>query len=126
MMNEKGHTADSCTASILAVQDALYVLNGKWKLPMIVALLNGPQRFKDIQRSLKTITPRVLSKELRELELNDFVTRRVYDTVPVSITYELTSYSKTLNPVIDSLRDWGSKHRERIVKTRKLEQVQEV
>lgn len=80
----------------------------------------------DIQCSLKTITPMVLSKELREPDLNDFVTRRVYDTVPVSITYELILYSKTLKPVIDSLRNWDCKHRERIVKTRKLEHAQEV
>jgi len=80
----------------------------------------------DIQCYLKTITPMVLSKELREPDLNDFVTRRVYDTVPVSITYELILYSKTLKPVIDSLRNWGCKHRERIVKTRKLEHAQEI
>ena len=89
--------------------------------PLIVALLNGPQRFKDLQQSLKVITPKVLSKELRDLELNDFVFRKVYDTVPVMITYELTAYSSTLNPIIDSLRDWGVKHKQRIVEVRKLE-----
>lgn len=125
MMTDTVHTPASCTASIMAVQDALYVLNGKWKIPLIVALLNGPQRFKDIQQSLKVITPKVLSKELRDLELNDFVFRKVYDTVPVMITYELTAYSSTLNPIIDSLRDWGVKHKQRIVEVRKLEMSME-
>lgn len=66
MMNKKGHTTDSCTASILPVQFALYVLNRKWKLSMTVALLNGPQRLKEIQRSFKTITPQVLFKRAQE------------------------------------------------------------
>lgn len=122
-MLEKGivESAESCMASINAVQDALYVLNGKWKLPLIVSLLNGPKRFGDIQRALKLITPRVLSKELRDLELNEFVRRNVYDTVPVTVTYELTTYSSSLNPILDSLKDWGKQHKQRLVENRRSE-----
>lgn len=100
------HPPEACTASIAAVKDALYVLNGKWKLPLIVALLNGPKRFKEIQRSLNEITPKVLSKELRELELNGFVERKVFNTIPVTINYELTPYSESLDEVIESLKSW--------------------
>jgi DNA-binding HxlR family transcriptional regulator len=108
-------------ASINAVRDALYVLNGKWKMPLIIALVNGPKRFKDIQRSLQDITPKVLSKELRDLEMNEFVERKVYDTVPVTVTYELTPYADTLGPILEALRSWGTEHRQRIVESRRSE-----
>jgi DNA-binding HxlR family transcriptional regulator len=108
------HKSKACTESIVAVKDALYVLNGKWKLPLIIALTSGPMRFKEIQRTVDKITPKVLSKELKELELNDFVTRKVYDTTPVTVEYQLTDYSQTLNKVINELREWGMQHRKRI------------
>jgi DNA-binding HxlR family transcriptional regulator len=102
-----------------SVKDALYVLSGKWKLPLILALSEGPMRFNEVQKALADITPKVLSKELRELELNEFVERKVFDTVPVTVTYELTPYSQSVWPIIDALKEWGSQHRERIVKTRR-------
>ncbi len=122
-MKKRNLNHADCNSSLTAVRDALYVLNGKWKLPLIVTLSGGAKRFKEIQRALIEITPKVLSKELRELELNDFVTRKVFDTVPVTVMYELTTYSETLDPIIDSLRDWGLNHRDHIVKERKQEAV---
>lgn len=115
------HSPEACLTSINAVRDALYVLNGKWKIPLIVALLNGAKRFTEIQRSLDHITPKVLSKELRDLELNGFVERKVFNTVPVTITYELTPYSKSLDEVIESLRSWGTRHRQYLVENRRAE-----
>ena len=111
------HTPEACNAAISSVKDALYVLSGKWKLPLIVALIQGAKRFNDIQRSLDGITPKILSKELRELELNDFVVRRVEPTVPVTVIYELTEYSKSLDKIITELKEWGHQHRERIIKS---------
>ncbi len=108
------HSKEACKASVNAVRDALYVLNGKWKLPMLVSLINGPKRFKELQRDLEDITPKVLSKELRDLELNGFVTRTVYDTTPVTVIYERTDYANSLSKVISELHDWGMKHREHI------------
>lgn len=110
------HNPTECTASIAAVKDALYVLNGKWKLPLIIALQDGPKRFKDIQRALGEITPRVLSKELKELELNEFIERKVYTGTPVLVTYNLTGYSESLDKVLTELRQWGLQHRQRIMK----------
>lgn len=114
-MDKRNYTPQTCTASINAVKDALYVLNGKWKLPLIVALTAGPRRFKEIQRDLNGITARVLSKELRELELNLFVERKVFSTVPVTIIYELTGYSDSLDPIIEALKNWGIRHKKQIV-----------
>jgi len=111
----KDHTSEACLQSIAAIRDTLYVLSGKWKLPIIVALSNGPQRFKDLQRSLEDITPKILSKELKELEMNDFVTRTVYATSPVTVEYALTKYSETLDSIIEKMREWGLQHRKRIM-----------
>jgi DNA-binding HxlR family transcriptional regulator len=114
--NKIEHNSETCKSSIIAVKDALYVLNGKWKLPLILALQDGPKRFKDIQRALGEITPRVLSKELKELELNEFIERKVYTGTPVTVTYSLTGYSESLGNVLDELRKWGMQHRQRIMK----------
>ncbi|UKT64077.1 winged helix-turn-helix transcriptional regulator [Pedobacter mucosus] len=110
---------ENCPEGVAGIRDALYVLNGKWKLPLIFTLSSGPMRFKDIQRSIGDITPKILSKELKELELNEFVIRNVYATTPVTITYQLTSYSQSLDKVLIELKDWGIQHRKRIVASRK-------
>jgi DNA-binding HxlR family transcriptional regulator len=115
----KIHTPEACNAHVNAVKDALYVLNGKWKLPLIVALSTGPKRFNDLQRTLGDITPKILSKELKELELNEFVERKVFSTEPITTIYELTPYSGSLSNVIDALQKWGKQHRARIVSNRK-------
>jgi DNA-binding HxlR family transcriptional regulator len=124
------HTPETCNQSIAAVRDTLYVLSGKWKLPIIIALSSGPSRFKDLQRHLRDITPKVLSKELKELELNEFVTRTVYATSPVTVEYELTKYSQSLNKIIDEMREWGLQHRKRMMSNsrvaKKGKELQEV
>ncbi|WP_339876857.1 helix-turn-helix domain-containing protein [uncultured Algoriphagus sp.] len=103
-----------CTGIIRPVQDALDVLNGKWKLPIIVALLHGYKRFSEISRQVPGITDRMLSKELRDLELNQLVKRKVYDTFPVTVEYTMTQYGETLKDVINALHIWGENHRRKI------------
>lgn len=110
------HTDEVCKASSAAVRDTLYVLSGKWKLPIIISLKGGPKRFKELHRLLHEITPKILSKELKELEMNDFITRTVYATSPVTVEYELTKYSMSLDDIINAMKDWGLKHRKRIMK----------
>ncbi|MHB8259213.1 MAG: winged helix-turn-helix transcriptional regulator [Bacteroidia bacterium] len=107
-------STSECSKSLLPVQDALYVLSGKWKIPIIIALIHGNKRFKELHREIKGITAKMLSKELKELELNTLVKRTVYDSIPVSVEYELTTYGITLDKVIIALRDWGLKHRQKI------------
>jgi DNA-binding HxlR family transcriptional regulator len=120
-MKQPIHTTEACTQSIGAVRDTLYVLSGKWKLPIIIALSSGPSRFKDLQRSLNDITPKILSKELKELELNEFVTRTVYATSPVTVEYALTKYSQSLNKIIEEMREWGTQHRKRMMNNSRKE-----
>ena len=109
------HSSSACSQSLQGVQDALYVLSGKWKLPIIIVLSGSPKRFRELQRLVVGITAKVLSKELKELELNEFLVRDVYATTPVVIEYQLTEDSQSLNSVIQALRDWGVQHRERII-----------
>ncbi|MFC5407976.1 winged helix-turn-helix transcriptional regulator [Larkinella bovis] len=100
-----------CMGILRPIRDALDVLNGKWKLPIIVALTFGEKRFGEISREVHGITDRVLSKELQDLVMNGLVKRTVTDTFPVKVTYALTPHSESLQEVIDSLRKWGVLHR---------------
>jgi DNA-binding HxlR family transcriptional regulator len=109
-------TAQQCTASLGAVADALYAIGGKWKLRIIIALSEGNKRFNELQRRVEGISAKVLSNELKELEMNGFIKRTVYTGMPVVVEYELTEYSKTLRDVMRSLSEWGAMHRERIMK----------
>lgn len=107
-------TVQQCTASLNAVGDALYAIGGKWKLRIIIALSSGNIRFNDLQRLVTGISARVLSNELKELEMNGFVKRNVYTGYPVVVEYELTPYSQTLEKVLHSLSEWGAMHREKV------------
>jgi DNA-binding HxlR family transcriptional regulator len=102
------HSKETCSAAANAIRDALYVIGGKWKLPILMTLAGGPQRFRELQKALVDITPKVLSKELKELELNEFVSRTV------TVEYSLTHYSTSLQKVLIELRDWGFAHRQRL------------
>jgi len=104
-----------CKKNLLPVKDALDILSGKWKLPIIIALTFDNKRFKEMQREIEGITPKMLSKELKELELNQLVKRTVYDTLPVTVEYSITAYGKSLHKVIEELRIWGVQHRKRLL-----------
>ena len=104
-----------CTKAILPVRDALDILSGKWKLPIIISLSFGNKRFSQMAKQIPGITDKMLSKELRELEMNELVKRTVYDTVPVIVEYSMTPYGRTLEKLIDELHNWGIKHRRRII-----------
>jgi len=105
-----------CTARLAAVGDALYAIGGKWKLRIIIALNDGNKRFNELQRLVEGISAKVLSAELKELELNGFVRRNVFTGTPVVVEYELTEYSETLHTILDALSEWGALHREKIRK----------
>jgi len=76
----------------------------------------GKCRFMQLQRNIEGIGAKMLSKELKDLEINELVTRTVLHTRPVTVEYELTDYGKTLQNIINELCSWGFKHRERILK----------
>src|SRR5450432_3518696 len=104
-----------CTSRLSAIDDTLYVIGGKWKLKIIIALREeGNMRFNELQRTITGISARVLSNELKELEMNGFIKRKVHTTTPVVIEYGLTEYSNTLQKVLQAMIDWGILHKNKI------------
>ena len=98
-----------CSSSfVLALNDTVQVLNGKWKLPIIGSLFFGKKRFKELEREIPGITPRMLSKELKDLEMNGIVTRTVYDTIPVTVEYELTKSGRSFSKVLEETQELTS------------------
>ncbi|WP_262151883.1 winged helix-turn-helix transcriptional regulator [Chryseobacterium foetidum] len=111
--DNKAFTED-CHKVLMAVSDALYAIGGKWKLMIIIAMARGNRRFTEIQRQVTGISARVLSSELKELELNGFIIKKVESGFPVTIEYELLPYSQTLEEVVGAMTKWGMQHREKI------------
>jgi DNA-binding HxlR family transcriptional regulator len=99
---------------IRPVTDALYVLQGKWKLPILLALAPGTKRFGELASELSTITDRMLSKELKELEANLLITRLVFEDIPIKVAYALTDHGISLHDVIIALQKWGLQHRKKV------------
>lgn len=112
--NEESSAKTECISKVKYISDAMYVLNGKWKFPLIFTLRQGPLRFNEILQLVEGITPKVLAKELRDLEMNGFIERKVYSTMPLTVSYETTPYSETLNKVLNELGEWGEQHREKV------------
>lgn len=110
-----GKTPSDCQSAILPIKDTLEVINGKWKILILVSIMHGSSRFKEIERSIPKINGKVLAKELKDLEAHDLIKRTVYDESPVVIEYTPTAYTESLEPVFDALRDWGVNHRKRII-----------
>src|SRR5690606_1978189 len=98
-----------------ALQDTLYFIGGKWRIPVMNSICNGNRRFREIERSIPGITTRMLSKELKDMELNKLVKRTVYPDIPVLIEYEPTEYCRTFGNIISEMIIWGREHRKMIV-----------
>jgi DNA-binding HxlR family transcriptional regulator len=107
---------ESCKAKSLALRDAIELLSGKWKICILQTLSFGPLRFKDLQETVVGITPKVLSKELQDLEDNLMVTRTVNSTKPITVSYALTKHASNVKPVIEALLFFGASHRQEIKK----------
>jgi len=99
---------------VQALQDTIYVIGGKWKLPIINSLCNGNKRFRDIQRSIPGITTRMLSRELKEMEANQLLKRTVSPDSLVMVEYTVTSYCKSFGDIILEMIKWGKQHRKKI------------
>ena len=104
-----------CKTNMMAVQDTMDVLKGSWKIHIIAALCYSKMRFSDLHKEIEGISAKMLSSELKDLELNQLVKRTVINTQPISVEYELTEYGYTLKNVIENLADWGIRHRKKIV-----------
>jgi DNA-binding HxlR family transcriptional regulator len=100
---------------MLSIRDALEALEGRWKLLILFSLAGGPKRFKQIGKEVTGITDKVLSKELKNLELNKLIRRQVYDTFPPKVEYSITTHGMSLEKVLDELHFWGLLHRKKVI-----------
>lgn len=114
---EEGHQMNmvECKRRMLPVLDALAVLSGKWKIPIIIALSHDNNRFKEIVRAVPGLTDKSLSKALKEMAEDQLIERVAYDTFPPKIEYFLTDHAKTLTDIIEILRQWGIQHRKKVL-----------
>ena len=115
MKKETLETLESCTRSLLPIRDTLYILNGKWKLPIMFSLMFDNLRFNEMEREIKGITPKMLAKELKELETNKLIQRTRIANREDIIQYSITPYGRTLKKIIVEIEMWGIKHREKIM-----------
>ncbi|AEV37052.1 transcriptional regulator, HxlR family [Pseudovibrio sp. FO-BEG1] len=92
------------------VEAALELIGGKWKGVILFHLMEGTQRFGELKKQVGTVTQRMLTKQLRELETDGLVSRKVFAVVPPHVEYSLTPKGETLRPIIMALRDWGVEH----------------
>lgn len=103
---------------MMAVHDAMDVLSGKWKIYIISSICHyNKRRFSDILADVTGISNKMLSKELKDLEINQLVERTVLDTHPVTIQYKLTPHGATLKTIINNLTDWGIAHRKKVTES---------
>lgn len=102
--------------NLLAIHDAMGVLSGKWKILILTSLCYyNNRRFSDVLTDVHGISNKMLSKELKELELNKLIKRTVLDTQPITVQYELTKHGRSLQTIISNLSDWGTEHRKVII-----------
>lgn len=104
-----------CQFKLMASRDALEVIQGKWRIPIIISLTYGNKRFGEIQRDIADISPKMLSQELKVLEEYKIITRTLYDSMPVTVEYALTPLGLSLNTLLDELLNWGIHFRKEIV-----------
>lgn len=107
---------DNRKKDLMAVHDTMDVLSGKWKISIITSICYfNKRRFSNILNDVPGISNKMLSKELKELEMNLLIKRTVLDTQPITVEYQLTEYGLTLQNIIKSLADWGKEHRKVII-----------
>jgi DNA-binding HxlR family transcriptional regulator len=94
-----------------AIEVAMAVVGGKWKLLILKRLFEGTQRFGELRRAMPTITQRMLTRQLRELEADGLVHRTVYTQVPPKVEYSLTDVGRSLEAIASELDEWGRWYR---------------
>lgn len=107
-------SGDGCPENILAIKDALEVLEGRWKILIMVSLTHKNMRFRELGRQIG-ISDKMLSKELKSLETHKLVHREVKNHFPPEVEYSITPHGMSLDDLINELYLWGQKHRNEII-----------
>lgn len=114
MAKVKENSTNSINRRMLTTCNLTYVINlmgGRWKLLLLMRLEPGRMRYGELKRQVPNITERMLTLQLREMEMDGLVTRTVYAEVPARVEYELTGIGNDLIPICTELHSWGTKHR---------------
>jgi DNA-binding HxlR family transcriptional regulator len=98
------------------VELSLSIIGGKWKMLILWRLKEASMRYGELRKSLPKVTHKMLTQQLRELEADEIITRKVYPEVPPKVEYNLTLLGKSVIPVIDMLREWGEEYRSVFIK----------
>ncbi len=107
--SEKNLVFDEKSCPVTAT---MQVLGGKWKAILINAIYHtSPARFGELKRSVKGITQSMLTQQLRELENDGLISRKIYAEIPPRVEYTLTEFGLTLSPIMLSMAKWGEEHR---------------
>lgn len=105
-MRKQRHTA----YTHCPVEATLDIIGGKWKSIILFRVLEETRRFNELRRLLPSLTQRMLTNQLRELERDGLIARKVYAQVPPKVEYSITAFGKTLEPVLLSLTQWAETH----------------
>ena len=108
------------------IMSTIAMISDKWKVLIICKLRNGTMRFNELKRELKAVTQRVLTHQLRELEADGLVSRKVYAEVPPRVEYSLTHLGETLVPALERLEYWAKEHCDEILDARRQALSQQV
>lgn len=122
-MKSESRPLKECSQTILAISDTMEILGGKWKVSIIACLCYQPMRYSELLKEVQGISGKMLSRELKELEVNGLIERNVLATSPVSVAYKITEYGNSLKPLTQTIAEWGFQHRARILKDMKQETV---
>lgn len=110
MKNPNNHEKFTPVTAAQGVEDALKILEGKWKLLILFHLFDGKvMRFSDLERAIPAITQKMLTQQLRQLETDGLVHRKAYPEVPPRVEYRLTQWGQALCPALDELLIWADK-----------------
>ncbi len=118
----KTHKDPACSYGC-PIEAAIDVIGGKWKTPILYHLQNDTRRFNELGRLLPGITQRMLTRQLRELESDQIIHRKVFAEVPPKVEYSITKFGLTLVPVLKEIQVWGNKYLTKIIKIREQQKI---
>ena len=102
------------TLPVCPVETTLTLISDKWKVLIIRDLLPGTKRFGELKKSIGSVSQKVLTSQLRQMEESGLLTRTVYPEVPPRVEYTLTELGQSLRPVLDALWNWGNNYKEKM------------
>jgi DNA-binding HxlR family transcriptional regulator len=115
IVGDEGCNPVAVQAVMLPLFDALDALKGRWRMPILISLGFGTKRFTQISKEVTGISDKILSKELKELEMNQLITRTVHSGFPPIVEYSITQHGRSIENVVRELVSWGAVHRKKII-----------